>query len=167
VHRSVLAHTYHRLGREEEAAALVHETMRHDLSEWHVDEQWLISVCLLAETAGAVVGDAAPTAYLYDLLLRYSGQNAVAVPELAMDSTSRTLGLLATALGRFADAARHFEQATLMNERMGARPWVAHTQHAQARMLLRRDGVGDRERAAALLSRAQATFRVLAMREPP
>ena len=167
VHGAVLAHTLHRLGRDEEAAALVAETMRHDLSEWHVDEQWLISVCLLAETACALAGDAAPVAYLYDLLLRYGGQNAVAVPELAMDSVSRTLGLLATALGRFADAARHFERATAMNERMGARAWGAHTRHAQARMLLRRDGDGDREQAAALLARARATFAALGMPEPP
>ena len=164
VHGSVLAHVLHRLGRDEEAAALVREITRHDLSEWHVDEQWLISVCLLAETACAVVGDGAPAAYLYDLLLRYGGQNAVAVPELALDSVSRTLGLLATALGRFEDAERHFERATMMNERMGARPWVAHTQHEHARMLLLRDAEGDRERAAELLARAQATYRELGMR---
>jgi hypothetical protein len=46
---------------------------------------------------------------------------------------------------------------------MGARPWVAHTQHDYALTLLRRDGVGDRERAAELLTSALATCRELAM----
>jgi len=35
---------------------------------------------------------------------------------------------------------------------MGARPWVAHTQHDYARMLLSRGDAGDRERALGFLS---------------
>ena len=50
-----------------------------------------------------------------------------------------------------------------MNERMGARPWVAHTQAEHARMLLQRDADGDRERATELLSSARATYRELRM----
>ena len=50
-----------------------------------------------------------------------------------------------------------------MNERMGARPRLAHTQQDHARMLFRRDGQGDRERAEKLLSRAQATYHELGM----
>jgi tetratricopeptide (TPR) repeat protein len=67
-------------------------------------------------------------------------------------------------LGRFEDAARYFEEALQMNERMGARPWLAHTQEGYARMLLRRNGQGDRERAEKLLSSAQATYHELGMR---
>ena len=52
-----------------------------------------------------------------------------------------------------------------MNERMGARPWLAHTQHDHAGMLLRRNGQGDRERAEKLLSRAQATYHELGMQD--
>jgi len=64
---------------------------------------------------------------------------------------------------RFDDAQRHFEDALAMNERMGARPWLAHTQNDYARMLLARDGPGDRERAHDLLERALATYRELGM----
>ena len=46
---------------------------------------------------------------------------------------------------------------------MGARPWLAHTQHDYARMLLARDAPGDRERAELLLSEALATYRELGM----
>ena len=91
--------------------------------------------------------------------------NAVAVPELALDSTGRTLGILATSLERFEDAERHFVEAATMNERMGARPWVAHTQLEHARMLLRRGGDGDRTQATELLARAQATYRELGMQD--
>ena len=40
-----------------------------------------------------------------------------------------------------------------MNERMGARPFVARTQLAYATMLTRRDTAGDREQAQALAGR--------------
>jgi DNA-binding SARP family transcriptional activator len=162
VHRAILAHVYARLERTEEAEALLHELTRRDLSDWHVDEEWLVSICLLAETC-AILGDTGPAAPLYELLLPYGPLNTVAVPELALGSTSQPLGILATLLGRFEDAARYFEEALRMNERMGARPWVAHTQEDYARMLLRRNREGDRERAEKLLSRAQATYHDLGM----
>jgi tetratricopeptide (TPR) repeat protein len=158
----VLAHVHMRLDRTEEAQALVHELTARDLSDWHVDEEWFFSVCLLAETC-AMLGDAEPAARLYELVLPYHSHNVVAVPEAALDLASRPLGILATLLGRFDDAARHFEAALRMDERMGARPWVAHTQEDHARMLLRRDAKGDRELAERLLSRAEATYRELGM----
>ena len=53
--------------------------------------------------------------------------------------------------------------AALMNERMGARPWLAHTRCEHARMLLQRDAEGDRGRAVELLARARELYRELAM----
>jgi len=162
VHGAILAHVYARLERTEEAGALLHELTSRDLSDWHVDEEWLVSICLLAETC-AILRDTGSAAPLYELLLPHGSLNAVAVPELALGSTNRPLGILATLLGRFEDAARHFEEALRMNERMGARPWLAHTQQDHARMLFRRNGRGDGERAEKLLSRAQATYHELGM----
>ena len=163
VHRAILAQVYARLERTEEAEALLHELMSRGLSDWHVDEEWLVSICLLAETC-AILGDIGPAAPLYELLLPYGSLNAVALPELALGSTSQPLGILATLLGRYADAERYFEEALRMNERMGARPWLAHTQQDYGRMLLRRNGHGDRERAEKLLSPAQATYHELGMK---
>ena len=162
VHRAVLAQAYAQLGRSDEAEGLLNELTGRDLSAWHVDEEWLISICLLAETCG-LLDDVGPAAALYELLLPYASHYAVAVPEFALDSTGRALGILATLLGRFDDAARHFEEALRMNERMGARPWVAHTHEDHARMMLRRNAPGDRERAEKLLSRAHATYHELGM----
>jgi len=50
-----------------------------------------------------------------------------------------------------------------MNERMGAHPWVAHTKHDYARVLLARGAEGDETRAVQLLGAALATARELAM----
>jgi DNA-binding SARP family transcriptional activator len=162
VRRSVLAHVDARLGRSDQALAALQELISHDLSGWHVDEEWIVGICLLAETC-AILGETGSAAALYELLLPYGSLNAVAVPQLALGSASRPLGMLATLLGRFDDAERHFEEALGMDERMEARPWLAHTQDDYARMLLRRDADGDRERAETLLSQARATFRELGM----
>jgi DNA-binding SARP family transcriptional activator/tetratricopeptide (TPR) repeat protein len=157
LHRAVLAHIYARLERTAEAQALLHELTRRDLSDWHVDEEWLASICLLSETC-AILEHTESAAPLYQLLLPWGSLNALGVPEFALDSISRPLGMLATLLARFEEAARHFEAALRMNERMAARPWLAHTEDAYARMLLRRNGQGDRERAEKLLSQAHATY---------
>ena len=50
-----------------------------------------------------------------------------------------------------------------MNARMGARPWLAHTQHQCAVMLLARHQPGDRDKAMALLHEALTTARELGM----
>jgi DNA-binding SARP family transcriptional activator len=162
VRHSVRAHVHARLGRTEQAEAALHELTSRDLADWHVDEEWLVGICLLAETC-VILEDTERAAPLYDLLLPYASLNAVAVPELALDSTSRPLGILAALLGRFEDAVPHFEEALRMNERMGARPWLAHAREDYARMLLRRDADGDRERAEKLLGQAHATYDELGM----
>lgn len=162
VHGAILAHVYACLERTEEADALLHELTARDLSDWHVDEEWLPSICSIAETC-AILDDTEPAASLYQLLRPYGSLNAVAVPELALDSTSRPLGILATVLGRFEDAEGHFEEALRMNERMGARPWLAHTQHDYAHMLDARQGRGDHERARGLLAAALRTYHELGM----
>jgi len=50
-----------------------------------------------------------------------------------------------------------------MHARMGARPWLAHTQYEYAAMLLKRRTPGDAQRAWELLEQAVATFGDLEM----
>jgi len=50
-----------------------------------------------------------------------------------------------------------------MNERMGARPWVAHTEHDYARVLLARGAEGDETKAVELLGAVLVTARELGM----
>jgi DNA-binding SARP family transcriptional activator/tetratricopeptide (TPR) repeat protein len=162
VRRSALANVYAQQERPAEAGAVVDELMRRELSEWHVDEEWLSSLCLLADTC-ELIGATKHAGALYSLLLPWGSLNAVAVPEVSFDSASRPLGTLATRLGRLEDAERHFEEALEMNERMGARPELAHTQVDYARMLRVRDGPGDRDRSRELLETAVAGYRELGM----
>jgi hypothetical protein len=61
------------------------------------------------------------------------------------------VGLLCATMGRWSEAQQHFEQALAMNNRIGARVPLAHTQHDYAAMLLARSEAGDRERAVWLI----------------
>ena len=61
------------------------------------------------------------------------------------------------------EARRHFEDALEANVRMGARSWVAHTQHDFARMLLTTGQEHDLERALELLHAARSTAEELGM----
>jgi DNA-binding CsgD family transcriptional regulator len=79
-------------------------------------------------------------------------------------SASRNLGLLATTMARWNEAEQHFKDALAMNAKMGARPWLAHTQHDYGAMLLARGRTSDREKARALLDEALTTARELGMR---
>jgi Bacterial transcriptional activator domain len=90
----------------------------------------------------------------------WAALNAVDVPEGMRGSVSRYLGLLASTMKYWDDAERHFGVA---NERMGARPWLAHTREDYGRMLVERDGPGDREKGQELLDNALATYRELGM----
>jgi DNA-binding CsgD family transcriptional regulator len=55
------------------------------------------------------------------------------------------------------------KDALALNARMGARPWLSHTQYDYATMLLARGQAGDREKAVALLDEAMASARALGM----
>ena len=162
VHRCVLAYVCARLGDAAAASTVVDELVRRDLADWHVDSEWLFSVTLLAE-AGAILGNCDHAALLYDLLLPYRRLNAVAPIEAALGSASRALGMLATVLGRFADAASHYDHALRMNTNMDAHPWIAHTEHDYARMLAARDRTGDYERALELTRNSLERYRSLGM----
>ncbi len=122
------------------------------------------ALALLSE-ACSVLGDAPRAALLYKFLLPYAERNiVVATAAICYGPAARYLGLLATTLARWEDAAQHFADALAMNERMGARPWTAHTQHDYARMLLARGWSGDYQQAGDLLDQALATAQELGMK---
>jgi tetratricopeptide (TPR) repeat protein len=108
--------------------------------------------------------DAPRAAVAYDLLRPHGDRCAAVGISACRGSLSRPLGLLATLLGRYDDAERHFERALEMNAHIRARVWVAHTQHDYARMLVARDRSGDRERAATLAAEALTTARAVGMK---
>jgi DNA-binding CsgD family transcriptional regulator len=73
------------------------------------------------------------------------------------------LGLLASVLGRLAEAARHFEAALGMQARLRARPFLARTQYTYATMLLERGRPPVLEPAAGLLEDALRAAHELGM----
>jgi hypothetical protein len=101
---------------------------------------------------------------LYDLFKAYSGKNVVVGPGISSAGASdRYLGLLAATLQRWDVAEQHFRAAVDLNERMGARPFVAFTLYDYASMLMGRAEPGDGERARALLDQALPIARDVGM----
>jgi tetratricopeptide (TPR) repeat protein len=164
VFRCALANVEARVGHAGAAPAFA-ELARDGFAILPFDQEWLLGMALLAETCGAL-GDAESADVLYRLLSPWSALNAGDHPEGIRGSVARYLGILATALGRWDDAERHFEDAVAANDRMGLRPWLAYARHDYARMLAARDRPGDRERARELLEAARAGYREIGMRPP-
>jgi DNA-binding CsgD family transcriptional regulator/tetratricopeptide (TPR) repeat protein len=132
-------------------------TMPRD-GRWHYSLVYLSEVCVL-------LGDATRAPMLYQTMLPYAGRNIVlGFNIVCCGSADRYLGLLCATMGRWSDAQRHFEEALTMNERIGARVALAHTQHDYGAMLLARGEAGDRERTAGLLRAGLKSAREIGMR---
>jgi eukaryotic-like serine/threonine-protein kinase len=162
--RCILASLYAERGRDVQARAIL-EALAGTGFEVLPDNDKLYGWSLLGEVCQGL-GDARHASRLYELLSPYAERNVVCHPGCAIGSVSRYLGILAVLLRRYDDAARHFEDALVMNEKMGARPWLAHAQEDYARMLFERDDPGDHEKAQRLLTTALATYRELGMDGP-
>ncbi|MEY2433321.1 MAG: hypothetical protein QOC92_3046 [Acidimicrobiaceae bacterium] len=134
---------------ENDFAGLVPVIARGDYSIWLVTE-----VC-------ARLGDAERAALLYPQLTAHRGKAVLQqygpVTAVCAGAADRYLGLLAATIGRHDDAEDHFRAALELDTRMGGRPWLAHTQHEYAALLLRRGRPGDRVTAGELIARAGAT----------
>jgi tetratricopeptide (TPR) repeat protein len=96
--------------------------------------------------------DTARAAQLYANLLPWAARCPAFLS--AEGSTAHALGQLATVLGRTDDAQRHFEEAVAMNERIGARPWLAQSAAALADLLERADATAHADRVRALRQKA-------------
>jgi tetratricopeptide (TPR) repeat protein len=152
--RPGLALIYSELGLEPEARAEFERLAANDFTGLPKDALWSTCIAYLAEVC-AFLGDTARAATLYRLLLPYAGYNLLlGFGLVCYGSASRYLGLLATTISRWQEAERHFEHALETNARMGAKPWLAHTQQQYAEMLLARGQPGDREKAVSLLDEA-------------
>jgi hypothetical protein len=162
LHRSALACLLVDLGREGEARAAVEELARDEFAALYPDNEWLLGTSMAAEAAARLgMEDAARV--LYRQMAPSAGRHAIGHAEGSVGAVDRYLGLLAATLGRPDDAARHLEDAVHVNERMGARPWTAHSRHDLAEVLHARDAPGDRVRATELDELALATARGLGM----
>ncbi|MBI4517982.1 MAG: AAA family ATPase [Deltaproteobacteria bacterium] len=131
-----LALLYSELGRATEARAEFERFGANDFAALPRDANWLNVLDKLAQVC-AFLHDAPRAARLYKLLLPYAEHAVVVAFGDACDgAAARSLGLLAATMGRCEEAARHFETALGINAQLGARPFVARTQHQYAELLL-------------------------------
>jgi tetratricopeptide (TPR) repeat protein len=163
VFRCALAYIHAQLGDADRAEAEVDDLAAQDFAAVQRDNEYLFSLAFVADTVDTLA-DAPTVAVLYDLLVPHAHLNAVNADEVGTGSVSRTLGVLAAVLSRWDDGARHFQAALIHNQNMGALPWLAHTQHDYAQMLLARDIPADRERAQQLLIAATEKYERLGMK---
>ena len=99
---------------------------------------------------------------LSDLLAPYSDL-VVSVHSWPVNYVTHYLGLLATSLGRFDEAAGHFQATVEKQLDLGTPGWLAHTRFEWARMLLARHGPGDVEQAREMVGQALARARELGL----
>lgn len=121
------------------------------------------SLVYLAE-ACAWLGDAARARMIYEMLLPHAGSGIVFGTSVAsLGCSDRVLGMLAATMGRLDNAEAHFERALRFDESSGSAPWLAHSRHEFAAMLLNRKRPGDVQRSSELLDEALAASRELGM----
>ena len=161
-HRAALACLLIELDREREARAVFEEFAADGFRMFYRDCEWLLGMAL-ASDACARLGDVSAASVLYEELEPFAGAHAIALAEGSVGAMDRYLGLLARTLEQWTEADRHFADAAAINDRMGAKPWAAHSRHDWARALIDRDSPGDRERAAELLAQAERTAGDLGM----
>jgi tetratricopeptide (TPR) repeat protein len=150
------------LGRETQARTEFEAIAAGDFAGLPFDNKWVFSMSLLSEVA-YFLGDHRRAKILCERLLPYAETNGLAAGDGCTGSVSRCLGLLASVMSLSDEAVHRFEDALDKNERMGARPWVAHTQYDLAMVLMARDGAGDVNRAIDLLGAALRTCDALGM----
>jgi DNA-binding SARP family transcriptional activator/tetratricopeptide (TPR) repeat protein len=150
------------LGDDERAQRILDELSADEFSAIRRDEDWLLSIALLIEVA-AVLGDVDRAAVLHRLLEPYADLVVVDPHVFSTGSAARYLGMAASTCGRFDEAERHFLAALELDERIGARPWLADTQSSYGQMLLARNEPGDAKRARELIEQALATYNELGM----
>jgi tetratricopeptide (TPR) repeat protein len=163
VWRSANAWFHLELGREEQAWAELDHLAARDFSDLPKYFNTFLMVMCLSDVAAAT-GDTRRAALLYDLLYPYADRLLMHGVNCACHgATTHWLGLLAGTLKRWDDSVAHFEDALETNSRIGARPYLARSQHEYARMLIERNDPGDKEKAKTLLTEATATYRELGM----
>lgn len=160
--RCVLANLQAALGRADEAGRTFEALAEGRFAAVPRDNQWLFAMSLLPEVA-AFLGDAGNARVLHELLCPHAHLNVLFAPEITTGAMARHAAVAAAAAREWEEAERHFRQAIEQNERMGARPALAHTRHEYARMLLARAESGDRNRAIPLLRQALEEAREMGM----
>jgi tetratricopeptide (TPR) repeat protein len=158
-YRAMLAVIYANTGKADEARTLLDPVAAGDFEEIPREMLWLTTIVQWAEVA-ADIGHTEAAAKLYPILEPWSDQ----FPCMSIATwlpVAHYLGLLATTLGRWDDAERHFARSLELEEGLETPVFAACTRLAWGAMLLRRGAAEDAERARALVEGARETAREL------
>jgi DNA-binding CsgD family transcriptional regulator len=152
------------LGRQERAQSAFERLAANGFDLGQASESVRSGSLVYLAEACAWLGDAARAASLYARLRPHAGSGVVFGAHVAsFGSVDRVLGMLTATMQRWDEAEAHFETALAFDAKTGGRPWLAHSRHEYAAMLLERKRPGDVQRAAALLDAALATCHELGM----
>lgn len=149
------------LGRLDEARSIFERLAADGFSAVASGPWWDTRLVPLAEVC-VLLGDRERAATLSTILAPFADRN---IHELTIyyGAGAYYPGILAALCSRWEDASRQFEAALALNERRGAKPFLARTRCAYGAMLLRHGRAEDRARTVELLGEALGTARELGM----
>jgi len=158
--RAHVAYLYALFGRLDQARESYRPLLVPRVLDEQRDEDWLLTIVSIAE-AVAACEDRAAAKLLYPRLLPHAALNVVHYEwRIYFGSAAQWLGQLAAVLGHHDAAVEHFEAALELDARLRARPALARTSLAYARMLLaRRSADADATVTHAALTRARLLLR--------
>lgn len=143
------------LGQVAEARAVLAEDIGNGFAGFPMDPVWAVSMHLLAEAVAMMeLPEAAET--LAERIVPHADVVANSGPT-CFGVLHHSLGELLTVLSRFDEAEEQYSSAEATYDRMSAPLFLARTRLSWARMLLRRNGPGDANRAQALVGAARST----------
>ena len=140
-------------GRYEDAKAILHEFGKSGY-QLPMDATWLTGMIAYADAA-VDCGDTEAADSMLEQLAPFSQQWHYSDISTA-GPISRTLGGLATVLGRYEEADRYFAHSAASSEQAGAKFFSARTNLYWGKMLVERNGPGDAAMARGLLGKAHA-----------
>ena len=121
---------------------------------------WLASLTYIAD-ACAVLGDETTAALVYHELEPLAGTDVMIGQLVAYyGPVDRYLGMLATTLGDWGRAEKHFEHAMARCRQMKTSTWLAHTEYEYARLLIARGSREPQEIAALLGEAARLAYQI-------
>jgi DNA-binding winged helix-turn-helix (wHTH) protein/tetratricopeptide (TPR) repeat protein len=146
-----------------EAIRLFDEFSEFGFNNLPLNETWAIAVQMLSQSC-VNIGYDSYAQQLYDLSLPGKMHHTiVGYGVMSWGSRARELGNLASLMGRFEEAGKHFELAIDQNRKTGAAPWVAHSQYDYARMLVQQRDSANADRIRELVAGAQQVAHRLGM----
>ena len=152
--RAIMAFYQTQVGNQGEARREFDQVAKENFTDLTRDQSWLGTLLQLAEVC-AFVDDAEKASTLYNLIAEYAERNGVLSLGVACTgSIAHQVALLASTAGQLDQAESQFETALEANERMKTPPMLARTQYEYARMLVKRDGPGDADKAQLLMAKS-------------